>query len=388
VFWGKAKGPDTALANNGDPITAGAATTATATTSLLMNVAGNGFIVGNASGVALRADQGSNNQVAIVAKSDPNIAIQALSTNLYGVQGLSDVGTGIYGQAPRGTGGFFTAGGSGVAANSTGNGAGVYATSAANNGVYGEAFAAGSGVYGRSSTGVGVFGISSSFGVQGQSTTSYGVAGFSPNSNGVYGETTSGSAIYGKVTTAGPPDIPPTGFAGYFQGDVHIVGAFTATGIKSAVVPVGDGTGRQLYCLEAPDSWFEDFGQDALSGGSRPVAIDKEFLKVVDTGNADYMVFITPLAPTPGLFVASRSQEGFVVQEVPGGSGTTPFCYRVVAKRADVEKQAVRLRKVDLNGQHTNSNQPDVKNTPAPSRAPDITPLSPADVTRTIRDGR
>jgi hypothetical protein len=386
VFWGKAKGPDTALANNGDPILAGTTTTATAQTTLSTNVAGNGFVVSNPGGPAIRADQGSNNVIALVAKSDPNIAIQALSTNSYGVQGLSDVGAGIYGQAPRGTGGFFTAGGSGVAANSTGNGAGVYATAVSGNGVYGESTQAGSGVYGKSSTGVGVFGISSSFGIQGQSSASYGVAGFSPVSNGVYGETTSGAGIYGKVTTAGPQDIAPTGFAGYFQGDVHVVGALTASGIKSAVVPVGDGTGRQVYCLEAPDSWLEDFGQDALSGGTKPVAIDKEFLKLIDTGNADYMVFLTPLAPTPGLFVAGRSAEGFVVQEVPGGSGSTPFCYRVVAKRADVEQQAVRLRKVDFNGGR--SNQPDVRVTPAPSKAPEnITPANPADVTRTIRDG-
>lgn len=48
--------------------------------------------------------------------------------------------------------------------------------------------------------------------------------------------------------------------AGAFDGTVLISGKLIATGPKCAVVPFPDGTHRQLYCLESPQSWFEDFG--------------------------------------------------------------------------------------------------------------------------------
>jgi len=34
-------------------------------------------------------------------------------------------------------------------------------------------------------------------------------------------------------------------------------------GPKSAAVPHPDGTLRRLYCVESPESWFEDFGNRA-----------------------------------------------------------------------------------------------------------------------------
>jgi hypothetical protein len=38
------------------------------------------------------------------------------------------------------------------------------------------------------------------------------------------------------------------------------MGNLAATGLKTAVVPLADGTRRRLYCVESPESWFEDVG--------------------------------------------------------------------------------------------------------------------------------
>ena len=60
-------------------------------------------------------------------------------------------------------------------------------------------------------------------------------------------------------------------------------------GAKSAAVPHPDGTHRRLYCVESPESWFEDFGKGQLDCGEADVAIDPTFAAVVDLD--DYHVF-------------------------------------------------------------------------------------------------
>ncbi len=38
-------------------------------------------------------------------------------------------------------------------------------------------------------------------------------------------------------------------------------------GTKSAAVPHPDGSHRLLYCVEAPEAWFEDFGEGTIGRG-------------------------------------------------------------------------------------------------------------------------
>jgi hypothetical protein len=63
---------------------------------------------------------------------------------------------------------------------------------------------------------------------------------------------------------------------------VFVRGDFTvAGGAKSAAVPHPDGTHRWLYCLESPESWFEDFGRAQLTCGRAEVKIDPDFAALV-----------------------------------------------------------------------------------------------------------
>ena len=79
--------------------------------------------------------------------------------------------------------------------------------------------------------------------------------------------------------------------AGEFLGDVFIMGDLVATGLKSAVVPLADGTHRRLYCVKSPESWFEDVGFGTLVKGRAEIVLDPGFASTVQTDQ--YHVFIT-----------------------------------------------------------------------------------------------
>jgi hypothetical protein len=122
-------------------------------------------------------------------------------------------------------------------------------------------------------------------------------------------------------------------------------GNFTAMGgIKSAAVRGKDGTLVRLYCIESPESWFEDFGSGQLSNGSTTVELEPGFASVVRA--EAYHVFLTPQGEPKGpLYVSNKTPNGFMVHEAGNGTSNVSFDYRVVAKRKDVT--GARLEHVD-----------------------------------------
>jgi hypothetical protein len=122
--------------------------------------------------------------------------------------------------------------------------------------------------------------------------------------------------------------------------------ALKTTGLTA--VPYPDGSHRLLYGLGSPESWFEDIGEGTLVEGHAKVALSPDFAAIVET--ASYHVFLTPYGDSKGLFVASRSAEGFEVREQQGGTSNLPFSYRVVARRKDIRPE--RLAKVTLPAGH------------------------------------
>jgi hypothetical protein len=316
---------------DGDVIAGGSVTVGTTMTVIL-----NSHIQ---TGAAFIADNGFNSGAFV--KGD---GIQGYTTNPVtkvsnaGVFGRNNDlnGVGTWGEAPSGTGVFGDSGsGSGVAGNST-SGAGPYGISSSGNGSFGQ-----------STTGVGVFGFS---------TSSYGVLGASNQSHGVTG-TSQAAGFAGLVgvasydNTTGLVGVANSGtdntFAARFTGPVQVNGALiVGSGGKSAAAKHKDGTHRLLYCVEAPDSWFEDFGEGTLVNGKAEVKLDPEFAGVVDASAMH--VFITEHDQHNALHVAKRSAAGFTVEAdaatlVAKGknalsvSGT--FSYRVVAKRGDIKTE-------------------------------------------------
>jgi hypothetical protein len=141
---------------------------------------------------------------------------------------------------------------------------------------------------------------------------------------GVRADTTNGGIAL--LADAGDPN--DRGIAGAFFGDLLVFG------LKSAAVPHPDGSHRLLYCVESPESWFEDFGEAQLVYGKVEVRLDPDFAALVEVDG--YHVFITPYGESKGLFVAERYATGFRVCEQQGGTNNVSFAYRVVAKRKDI----------------------------------------------------
>ena len=149
-----------------------------------------------------------------------------------------------------------------------------------------------------------------------------------------------GAAVIGLCEDYQGNTIPNSN-AGAFVGNVIIDGNLQVTGTKSAVVPFPDGSHRQLYCLESPESWFEDFGFGQLVKGQTQIQLDPDFVATVNSGS--YHVFITEYEDNNGLYVTKRTSTVFEVRAKTSMANTT-FSYRVVARRKDVTP--ARLEKV------------------------------------------
>ena len=264
-------------------------------------------------------------------------------------------GTGVYGVAPNGTGSF--------GESLTGTRAGGRSNSGA--GVRGES-TSGTGVTGKSSTGVAVYGVSpSNVSVRGDSTTSIGVYGTSSSSYGLFGDSSSGAGIQGR-SQAGPglvgQAMSTLAYAGDFYGKVIVRGDFSVTGAKNALVAHPDGSHRRMYCVEAPESWFEDVGEGKLQNGRADVKLDPDFAAVVRGDR--YLIFLTEIGDSGGLYVANQAPTSFEVRArgtgTPGGS----FHYKVMAKRKDIP--GPRLEKVDPPKKY---DTPNIPQAPAASNA-------------------
>jgi hypothetical protein len=122
---------------------------------------------------------------------------------------------------------------------------------------------------------------------------------------------------------------------------INEIGNLFCAGTKSAVTAV-NGQERLLYAIESPGVWFEDFGNSSLQNGSRIVTIDPMFAQTVNL-NVDYHVFVTPLGDCNGLYVSSKTANGFEVRELGGGTSNVTFDYRLVAKRTGHESKRMEL---------------------------------------------
>ncbi len=332
------------------------------------------------------------NSASFWVENDTGLAVYGMA-GMAGVTGDSVTGAGVVGQSESGVG---VAGGSGSGTGVSGRsndfigtrgesetGAGVVGTSNQGRGVWGWAGHSGTGVFGVANGGIGVSGwsaeavgvrgtggrvgvaatgLGSGVGVRADSGSNDAVVGTSSGARGVVGTTlsSSGAGVHGVATSGGIGQIgvrgstsagfgllasSTTGIAGAFLGDVVVVGNFIAVGgIKAAAVARPDGTHRLTYCVESPESWFEDFGRARLTGGRAEVRLDPDFAALVRTD--DFHVFLTAEGETAGLYVADRSETGFEVREQRGGDGEVPFSYRVVARRRDVD--VGRLAAFDL----------------------------------------
>jgi hypothetical protein len=172
--------------------------------------------------------------------------------------------------------GHNTGNGGGLVGSVDGTGTALAGVSQKGIGLSGTSFATTGGVFagvsGFSQIGVGVLGGTAANTQATPPQTGVGVLGQGGvNATGVQGTSVGGIGILGVTTS---------GIAGQFNGPViangnlTVNGTFTATGIKSAAVPDSSGGLVRLYCLESPESYFEDFGSGSVSGGTGTVTLN------------------------------------------------------------------------------------------------------------------
>jgi hypothetical protein len=282
--------------------------------------------------------------------------------------------TGVLGAGPTGVSGSGTGAGTSTGVSGTGNTYGVYGSgnSIGVSGTGGPTGVRGQGtgnailgqVFGSSANTVAVYGQNSSTNAGGSpGAGGFGVYGISAKGHGLVGAT--GSA--GAAAVVGAANGVAGAYAGVFYGPVAVGGPFTVVGAsKSAAVPHPDGTLRRLYCMESPESWFEDFGKGRLECGRADITIDPDFAVLVDL--SDSHVFLTEKESHHHLIVREQTPNGFSVEadlEMAALKGKSEadlngtFSWRLIAKRKDIKGE--RLETVTIPPEPTLPPLPDIE---------------------------
>ena len=141
------------------------------------------------------------------------------------------------------------------------------------------------------------------------------------------------------------------------EGDMACTGA-----VKSLATTKGGAKTIEMYSMQSPENWIEDFGSGTVHNGVGTVTLDPDFAETITPG-AGYHVFLTPRGDSRGLYVANVSSTGFEVHESGSGAATLSFDYRIVAKRRGFEAK----RMVDVTEEMAASRDRFVKSKPIPA---------------------
>lgn len=122
----------------------------------------------------------------------------------------------------------------------------------------------------------------------------------------------------------------------------------TGDGTPGTFVKDFNNNNRAMFCPEAPEIFFQDFGKAKLVNGKAHVELDAVFSKniLVDEKHPLH-VFIQLYGNCKGVYVANSNQTGFDVIELESGAADVEFGWFVTANRAD---------EMDVNGKVTSKN--------------------------------
>ena len=246
--------------------------------------------------------------------TNPNVAVMGLSNNWHG--------------------GFF------VTANGQATGVVGYNDSVTNK-------SGGNGVYG-------ITGQTNGFGVIGQNVSTkhgrgIGVMGIGSQATGNFFEV--GEGVMGNGTTTGvigyADSAAKTCAGGYFQNTAsfaYVGYTLAATNYKingngsvATIVKDQNNNNINLFCPEAPEILFQDYGQGQLVSGKTHINLDPNYAKNVTVNEKHALrVIITMNDPCPNtIYVTNRTATGFDVIENNNGTSNASFTYEVIANRAD-----------------------------------------------------
>ena len=252
--------------------------------------------------------------VASSSGTNPNVAVMGLSDNWHGGLFVTSYGaaSGVIGYNDSASG------------HSGGSGVGGYSSQANGFGVYGQ------NMYAKSGVGPGVMGVGSG-----------ATASFFNDGEGIMGNGTN-TGVEGYADSAAKNCA-----GGYFQNTAsyaYIGFTLAATNYKingngnvSTIVKDQNDKNINLFCPEAPEILFQDYGQGQLANGKTHINLDPNYAKNVTINEKHPLrVIITMNDPCPNtIYVTNRTTTGFDVIENNNGVSNASFTYEVIANRAD-----------------------------------------------------
>ncbi len=130
----------------------------------------------------------------------------------------------------------------------------------------------------------------------------------------------------------------------YFDGTTQY--KILGTGTVSTIVKATDDSKVVLHAPEAPEIYFEDYGEGALVNGKVHINIDPSFAKNVTINDKHPLrVFIQLEGDCKGVYVTNKTTKGFDVVELNSGASNVSFQWHIVCNRADEDLGNGRISK-------------------------------------------
>lgn len=189
----------------------------------------------------------------------------------------------------------------------------------------------------NASDGIGVVGLGNGMTTFNNVGGGAGVIGTGENF-GVIGYASTGGSASVNGKWAGYFDYLPSSngyaFVGGRTGNVDY--GILSTGVKSTMVQDEQGQNRIMYCPEAPEVLFQDFGTGQLVNGRIHIDIDPLLARNIYVGpEKPLKVFIQLEGECKGVYVTNKTATGFDVVELGGGTSNTSFSYQIIGNRAN-----------------------------------------------------
>lgn len=304
-------------------------------TAAAIGAAQNGFGVRGSANVAPTGSgfvMGVRGDCSGATGSTYGIYGQSASATGFGADGVNTnaAGTGLF-AVGNNAAGLYLGAGSGSAINGSGIGEFVLARTAASGiGIIAVGNNQTASIFSPAS-GAGVVGVGAQYGVMGFATTTVNTTGSS--SSAANGAAASAGGYF-EVDAAG---VPQTWAYVGVRDNTATLRKIIGPGTVNTVVNDTQGNLVALSCPESPENLFQDYGTGALVNGAAHIDLDPIFSQnIAVNSNHPLRVFVQLEGDCEGVYVTHKTQYGFDVVELNGGTSNVAFSYTIVANRADV----------------------------------------------------
>ncbi len=127
------------------------------------------------------------------------------------------------------------------------------------------------------------------------------------------------------------------GVAGWFyDGSVWVQYKIKGPGTVSTIVKDLNNKSRVMFCPEAPEVLFQDYGTGKLTNGRTHITLDPILTKnILVDDKHPLKVFIQLKGDCKGTYVTNETANGFDVIELQGGISDAEFNWSITATRQD-----------------------------------------------------